>query len=121
CMVLVLKLWKPPTTFHLAGETPTPATPHRHASGDVLVAWMPYLLLVAFVLVWGHVPVKRAIDQFTNGLLPSFLPKNATALNGLNVPGLHNAILRVPPVTNTPSPYAAVYAFNWLSASGTAR
>jgi len=64
--------------------------------------------------------VKRAIDQFTNGLLPSFLPRNATALNGLNVPGLHNMIIRVPPVTRAPAPYAAVYAFNWLSASGTA-
>jgi hypothetical protein len=73
-----------------------------------------------FVLVWGHVPVKRAIDQFTDGLLPSFLPRNATALNGLNVPGLHNLITRVPPVTKAPAPYAAVYAFNWLSASGTA-
>ena len=29
-------------------------------------------------------------------------------------------IMRVPPVTNAPTPYAAVYALNWLSASGTA-
>ena len=120
CMVVALKLWKPATTFHLAGEPPATAAPHRHTAGEVITAWSPYLLLVLFVLVWGHVPVKRAIDQFTNGLLPSFLPRNATALNGLNVPGLHNMIIRVPPVTRAPAPYAAVYAFNWLSASGTA-
>ena len=120
CMVVALKLWKPPTTFHLPGETPVTAAPSRRPVGEVVTAWSPYLLLVVFVLVWGHVPVKRAIDQFTNGLLPSSLPRSATALNGLNVPGLHNAIIRVPPVTNAPAPYAAVYAFNWLSASGTA-
>ena len=120
CMVLVLKFWKPRTTFHLAGEQPAVAAPHRHSTGTVVAAWSPYLLLVAFVLVWGYVPVKRGIDQFTNGLLPSFLPRSATALNGLNVPGLHNQITRVPPVTSAPAPYPAVYAFNWLSASGTA-
>jgi lactate permease len=119
-MVLVLKFWKPRTTFHLAGERPATAAAHRHSAGAVVAAWSPYLLLVVFVLVWGYVPVKRAIDQFTNGLLPSFLPRSATALNGLNVPGLHNLITRVPPVTNVPAPYPAVYAFNWLSASGTA-
>ena len=36
------------------------------------------------------------------------------------VPGLHNMITRVPPVTASPSPYAAVFTFNWMSASGTA-
>ena len=38
----------------------------------------------------------------------------------MNVPGLHNQITRVPPVTTAPAPYAAVFTFNWLSASGTA-
>jgi len=120
CMVLLLKYWKPPTTFQLPGEQPSTAAAPRHSAGEIVTAWSPYLLLVVFVLVWGHVPVKRALDQFTNGLLPSFLPRNATALNGLNVPGLHNLIMRVPPVTAAPAPYPAVYAFNWLSASGTA-
>ncbi len=36
------------------------------------------------------------------------------------VPGLHNAITRIPPVTAAPAPYAAVFTLNWLSASGTA-
>ena len=31
-----------------------------------------------------------------------------------------NLITRVPPVTPKPAPYAAVFTFNWLSASGTA-
>ena len=36
------------------------------------------------------------------------------------VPGLHNVITRIPPVTPAPAPYAAVFTLNWLSASGTA-
>jgi lactate permease len=78
------------------------------------------MLLVAFVLVWGEADVKAGLDRFTNGLLPSFLPRNPNVLNGLNVPGLHNLITRIPPVTAAPAPYAAVFTLNWLTASGTA-
>ena len=35
-------------------------------------------------------------------------------------PGLHNLVMRTPPVVGKPSPYAALYTFNWLTASGTA-
>ena len=35
-------------------------------------------------------------------------------------PGLHNAIARTAPVVETPSPYAAVYNLNWISAGGSA-
>jgi lactate permease len=119
-MVLVLKLWKPKNIFRLEGEKPATAAMHQHSGAEVFVAWLPYMLLVAFVLTWGQPAIALRLNRFTNGLLPMWLPKNATALNGLNVPGLHNAIMRVPPVTNTPSPYPAVFAFNWLSASGTA-
>jgi lactate permease len=35
-------------------------------------------------------------------------------------PGLHNLVERVPPTVGKPAPYAAMYAFSWLSAAGTA-
>jgi lactate permease len=60
-----------------------------------------------------------AIDTWTNGVMPSFLPKASSGLNVLNVPGLHNAITRMPPVVAQPAPYAAPFTLNWLSASGT--
>jgi len=60
---------------------------------------------VVFVLLWGYKPVQVML----NGVAVSF-----------PWPGLHNAILRVPPVVAKPAPYAAVYTFNWLSAPGTA-
>jgi L-lactate transport len=77
----------------------------RHPGSEIVRAWMPYALLVVFVLAWGIDPIK-------------------TWLNSYNVPiqwpGLHNAIQRMPPVVAKPSPYGAVYNFTWLSASGTA-
>ena len=119
-MVAVLKFWKPKTILRLEGDAPVTAALKKHTGREIFSAWLPYLMLVVFVLLWGEPAVKAAIDRFTNGLLPSFLPKAATGLNGILVPGLHNMIERVPPVTGQPAPYAAVYTLNWLSASGTA-
>jgi lactate permease len=119
-MVLVLKFWKPKNIMRLDGEAAAAVAAKRHSARELLLAWLPYILLVVFVLVWGDADVKRALNQWTHGLLPEFLPKNPTGLNGLQVPGLHASITRIPPVTARPAPYAAVYEFNWLSASGTA-
>jgi lactate permease len=118
-MVLVLKFWKPPTIMRLEGDKEATIAPKKHSGREVFMAWLPYLLLVVFVLTWGEVDIKTRLDQFTNALLPNFLPVNPGVLNGLNVPGLHNLIERIPPVTPKPAPYAAVYTLNWLSASGT--
>ena len=119
-MVLVLKLWKPKNILRLEGDTPIAVAVQRHSAGEIFMAWSPYLLLVVFVLAWGEPQIKLAIDRWTHSLLPSFLPVSQVGLNGINVPGLHNLITRIPPVTPKPTPYAAVFAFNWLSASGSA-
>jgi len=52
------------------------------------------------------------------------LPQIKYLLNGLSIfrfpiDGLHNLVVRVPPVVNKPTPEAAVYVLNWLSATGT--
>jgi lactate permease len=119
-MVVVLKVWKPATIMRLEGDTPISVAALKHSGGEIFMAWFPYLMLVVFVLFWGEPSVKLALDTWTDGLMPSFLPKAPTGLNGLMVPGLHNAITRIPPVTPAPAPYAAVFTLNWLSASGTA-
>ena len=119
-MVLVLKLWKPKIIMRLEGDKPVTVAARAHSGGEIFVAWLPYLFLVAFVLVWGEPDVKAAMNRWTDSLLPESLPQSATLLNGLLVPGLHNLITRIPPVTPQPAPYAAAYEFNWLTASGTA-
>src|SRR4029453_1906467 len=101
--------WKPPTVFRLEGEEREAPPSHGHSTGEIVLAWLPYILLVVFVLTWGEAAIKRAIDVFTNGLMPAVLPRSPTVLNGILVPGLHNLVMLVPPVTAAPAPYAAVY------------
>jgi lactate permease len=103
-LVILMKVWSPAETFRLEGEAT--ATAHGdHSGGRVFRAWLPYIFLVVFVLTWGYPPIKAWLD----GVTVRF-----------PVPGLHNVVQRMPPVTPDVAPYAAVYAFNWLSAAGTA-
>jgi lactate permease len=121
-MVFVLKVWKPRKIMRLEGDAPakTAAASRKHSAGEIFMAWVPYLLLVVFVLFFGEPSVKAAIDRWTDSLMPAWLPNHPTILNGLNVPALHNEITRLPPVVPKPAPYAAVFTMNWLTASGTA-
>ena len=124
-MVIVLKLWKPKTIMRLEGDKPVSVTKTRYTGGQMLMAWMPYLLLVVFVLSWGEASIKPTINKIGNSVIPASLPTTAGTPNGLTatrlmVPGLHNQITRIEPVVSKPSPYAALYELNWLSASGTA-
>jgi len=119
-MVAVLKLWKPASIMRLEGDAPVTHAALKHSGREILLAWLPYMLLVVFVLAWGEPAVKASIDRWTHSVMPSWLPQAPTGLNGVMVPGLHNAITRIPPVTTAPAPYAAVFTLNWLSASGTA-
>ncbi len=96
-LVFLLKFWKPAQSVA--------ATPHRHTHGNVLMAWLPYGMLVIFVLLWGVDSVKALLDK-------------ATVI--FDWPGLHNLVQRIPPVVAKPSPYAARYTLNLLSASGSA-
>jgi lactate permease len=119
-MILVMKLWSPKNIVRLEGDKPAAVRITHHSAAQVFMAWVPYLLLVVFVLLWGDADVKLAINRWTNSLLPGSIPRSPTQLNGLLVPGLHNLITRIPPVTARPAPYPAVFELNWLSASGTA-
>jgi L-lactate transport len=104
-LVLFLKVWKPRDKFQFDQHSTAHVAPPRHPPLDLLHAWGPYILLVIFVLLWGYKPLQATL--------------NAASVS-FPWPGLHNAILRMPPVVNKPAPYAAVYTFNSLSAPGTA-
>ena len=77
---------------------------HGHRSSVVLKAWLPWLILSVIVFLWGLPSVKAALDAISRPMLP--------------ISGLHLMVERVPPVVVQPAPEAAVFAFNWLSASG---
>jgi L-lactate transport len=73
--------------------------------GTVVYAWSPYVLLVTCVLLWGWAPLAAILDK------PTVI---------LHWPYLHNLVLKMPPIVARPTPYAAIFTFNWLSAAGTA-
>ena len=113
-LVVLLQFWKPKTTRPIrldAGSeesSPTSASfidqpPSRPRS--VLYAWLPYILLVICVLLWGWKPVRTILDATT------FL---------VHWPLLNDVVQRMPPIVKAPSPYHAVFTVNWLAAAGTA-
>jgi len=95
-----LRAWKPS-----AGESRMakiePEKPRFPA-----LAWLPWVALTGFVFLWGLPQIKNAL--------------NAVSAPRLAVPGLHNLVQRAPPIVAAPAPEAALFTFNWLSATGTA-
>jgi len=75
------------------------------AQAGRLAAWTPWLVLTLFIFIWGMQPVKTALDGVWS-------PKFAT-------PGLHEQVMRTPPVVAEPKPEQVEFRFNLLSATGT--
>ena len=122
-MVAVLKLWKPANIMRLEGDHPVAVSMTKHTPGQIFMAWVPYLLLVAFVLAWGDPDIKPKINALGDRFIPDSWPTVPAAgrvAERLMVPGLHGVITQVPPVVAKPTQYAALFELNWLSASGTA-
>jgi len=105
----------PPTTFdgHL--------TTRSYSNAQIARAWMPFVILSVFVLLWGLPSIKLAMNRTTTPAFTVVLPngKIRPGPPGWDVPYLHNAIYRAEPVVPKPTPEAARYDFNWLSATGT--
>jgi lactate permease len=74
-------------------------------AGALLFAWSPYVLLVFCVLLWGLKPIRTILNRTT--ILVQW-------------PFLHDLVRRMPPIVSSPTPYHAIFNFNWLSAPGTA-
>ncbi|MDQ8155313.1 MAG: L-lactate permease, partial [Gemmatimonadota bacterium] len=102
-----LKVWKPADHANEA-QPATVASSTAKAAGNVDVrrAWLPWVVLAVFVFAWGVPSVKNAL--------------NAISAPAFQVPALHNAVERTPPVVAVAKPEAAIFTLNWLSATGTA-
>jgi lactate permease len=146
-VVTFLRFWKPKRIwrFDYDDKAPAPAPPtgktsdqmggewaaeqfdgyvkaRSYTAGQVLKAWMPFAVLSLFVLLWGLPSIKLAMNQATTPAFRVVLPdgKVRPGAPGWDVPYLHNAVYRAAPVVTKPTPEAARYDFNWLSATGTA-
>ncbi|MBE3129292.1 MAG: L-lactate permease [Acidobacteria bacterium] len=106
-LVLFLLKWRPKTTLGNTGEEETgPPLPRRRlTAGELVRAWMPWLVLSVFVFLWGTPQVKALLDGLSIVRFP--------------VPGLDKLVYRVPPVVALQTAEPAVFTFNWLSFTGT--
>jgi lactate permease len=101
-LVALFRVWKPRDQFDFGHVAPARV---HHKPREILMAWAPFMCLVVLVLLWGY---------------PAFKAQLTSHDIAISWPGLHNLVQRVPPVVEKTGGYAAVYNFQWLSASGTA-
>jgi lactate permease len=145
-VLIFLRFWKPKRIWRFDYDDKTPA-PHSstaainddvggewsagefgrlgkvrtYTAGQILKAWTPFAILSLFVLLWGLPSIKLAMNQTTTPAFRVVLANGKVRPGppGWDVPYLHNAISRAAPIVAKPTPEAARYDFNWLSATGT--
>jgi lactate permease len=112
-VVVFLRVWQPSDAWSSKDSALAPAntetaaaaagdTPPTHA---VIRAWVPWLILSVLVFLWGIPQVRAWLDGISVIRVP--------------VPALHMHVFRTPPVVASPAAEAAIFNFNWLSATGT--
>ena len=107
CLVLFLRVWKPKEIWQFDGAAAVqPAEVKDNHPAQSFKAWMPWLVLSLLVFIWGIPAIKSFLDSISLVHIP--------------IPYLDKLVLRVPPVTTSAQPQAAVFDLAWLSASGTA-
>lgn len=108
CLIGFLKIWQPKTlwlkTSRNGADDGVGHVAKQHSRETLIRAWTPWVILSVFVFLWGLQDVKKWLDGI------SVLKYHWPALDAL--------VQRVPPVVAKPTPEAAIYAINWLSATG---
>src|SRR5947199_3929057 len=116
CLILFLKGWQPwqlwlspalrgrdESAATMAALKPMDKTPL--AQGELWNALLPWIIVCIVMLVWGNGGFKTWANSIFTWSYP--------------VPDLHNMINKVPPVAAKPTPEGAVFAFTYLSSTGT--
>ena len=111
-LVGLMRVWRPKAAWSTRAEMKQDEPIVAHAirpsasRSQVFRGWAPWVILMAFILLWGLPQFKTALDRIAS-------PK-------LAVPYLHDAVQRVPPVAPLGAkPEAAEFTLNLLSATGT--
>jgi lactate permease len=113
CLILFLKVWQPEkiwtsAALRVADDSgkgrPTPKAFKKPTSGEVWFSLMPWIIVCCILLLWGTNWFKGQVNPWATWSYP--------------VPDLHNLIMKVPPIAAKPTPEGAVFAFTWLSYTG---
>ena len=124
CLVLFLKVWQPKRIWGHEGrddEQRAARGIHGYVRGEVVRAWLPWVVLSVMVFSWGTYAGKKIMNT-PEKVFPFMsawhvLPSTITNPQ-IPVAGLNKMVQRVPPVVPRPTPEAAVFGLNWLSATG---
>jgi lactate permease len=116
CLILFLRVWQPKELWlsaalrgrdesaaTMAKATPLDKTPLTQA--QLWSALLPWIIVCIVMLIWGN----GAFKTWANSIFTW----------NYAVPDLHNMINRVPPVAAKPTPEGAVFAFTYLTFTGT--
>ncbi|UTD27298.1 L-lactate permease [Bradyrhizobium sp. WD16] len=115
CLIGFLKVWSPKQLWlspalrsrdESAGSVPPPKPMDTRplSSAEFWSALTPWIIVCVVLLIWGS-------GWFKNAVNPIFTWNYA-------VPDLHQMINKVPPVAAKPTPEGAVFAFQYLSFTG---
>ncbi|WP_445217869.1 L-lactate permease [Bradyrhizobium sp. Pa8] len=115
-LILFLKVWQPRqlwTSPELRGhdesaaqmEKATPLDKTPLTQSELWSALLPWIIVCIVMLIWGN----GAFKTWANGIFTW----------NYAVPDLHQMINKVPPVAAKPTPEGAVFAFTYLSFTGT--
>jgi len=109
-----LKVWRPKelwlspalrTKDDSAGTAPpVKKSEKKPTTREVWFALIPWIVVCAILLIWGTNWFKGHVNPWATWNYP--------------VPELHNMINKVAPVAAKPTPEGAVFAFTWLSYTG---
>ncbi|MCP5419341.1 MAG: lactate permease LctP family transporter [Gammaproteobacteria bacterium] len=114
-LALFLKVWQPVRFFSFQSVGAQAATPSmsdgQYTIGQIIKAWSPFIVLTIAVTIWT-MPAFKALFAKDGPL--------AAATLMFHIPGLDNLVIKDVPLVTEPTPYAAVYKLDLLSATGTA-
>jgi lactate permease len=115
CLIGFLQVWQPKRVWTspalrskddsattMPAQAPRPAT--QPTSSEVWACLMPWIIVCVVLLVWGTGWFKAAVNPYATWNYP--------------VEGLHNLVQKVAPVVSAPTAEGAVFAFTWLSYTG---
>jgi len=115
-LTLFLRVWKPVRSaesmqVNINTELVNANLQTKYTLGQIINAWMPFLILTIMVTIWTLKPFKAL---FAGDGIFSF------SVFLVEVPFLHNLVLKMAPIVADPTPMSAVYKFDPISATGTA-
>lgn len=105
-LIVLMRFWKPADGTLAPGPADQPDDMEAEVKQPAWKAWLPWAFLSVLVFLWGLPVVKSGLNDL-------FAPN-------IEVPLLHKAVIRVPPVVPQNVAEEAVFKLNALSATGTA-